>query len=141
MKIRHVLTTAGLLAIAASVVAQAPRRDGKWEVTTEMEMAGIPAMPGRTSTHCVAKKDADDPQKAIPQGPSGRGRSNNCKVKDYKVEGNKVTWSMECDGRGVGTGEFVYSEDRYTGTMKMDMGGGRGMTMNCSGKRIGDCTE
>ena len=79
--------------------------------------------------------------------PQGRGAvPGNCKSSDYKSEGNKVTWSMRCEGENpmTGTGEFVYSGDTYTGTMKMTSGrGGQPMTMTMtySGKRLGDCTK
>ena len=65
--------------------------------------------------------------------PQGRGANpNDCKVSDYKADGNKVTWSMTCEGRQpmTGKGEFLYAENAYTGTMTMDMQGRGGMTMN-----------
>jgi len=128
-------------AISASLLAQ-PRRDGRWEVKMEMDMPGMPAgMPPMTSTQCITPDEAKDPQKSIPQG---RGRGNqDCKVSDYKQDGDKVTWSMKCEGQQAmtGTGEFVYAGDTYTGTIKME-GGGRGaMTMKYSGKLLGDCAK
>jgi hypothetical protein len=67
-------------------------------------------------------------------------------VSDYKTEGNKVSWSMRCEGDNpmTGTGEIVYSGDTYLGTMKMTTGRGgqpMAMTMKYSGKRLGDCTK
>ena len=92
-----------------------PRRDGNWQVTMEMDMPGMPQkMPPMTLTQCITKADADDPTKLAPQG---RGAApSNCKVSDYKTEGNKVTWSMRCEGDNpmTGTGEIVYSGDTYT---------------------------
>lgn len=126
---------------AAAVVAQAPRQDGRWEVKMEMSMPGMPAnMPPITTTQCITPEEAADPQKAMPQG--GRGGQNDCKVSDHKVVGNKVTWTMKCEGAQpmTGTGEFVYAGDSYTGTMKMDSGGGT-MAIKYTGKRLGDCTK
>ena len=145
----HVMGRAASVAIAIvagvtlAVFAQGVRRDGKWEVTMQMEMPGMPmAMPATSTTQCITPADANDPQKAMP--PQGRGRGdnpNNCQVSDYKTEGNKVSWSMNCQGQQpmTGTGEFVYTADAYTGTIKMDMSGRGTMNMKYTGKRVGDC--
>jgi hypothetical protein len=129
--------------IAFVAQAQGPRRDGRWEVKVEMDMPGMPqGMPPMTSTQCITPEEAKDPQKAMPQGGrGGRGGTSDCKVSDYKVDGNKVSWSMACPAQQMsGTGEFVYAGDTYTGTMKMDRGG-QAMTMKYSAKRLGDCTK
>ena len=142
MKLRSALLIAALAALVASVVAQGPRRDGNWEVKMEMSMPGMPAMPPMTTTQCITLADAADPQKSV-QGPnSGRGGNSSCKVSDYKVDGNKITYAMSCEGaeKMSGTGEFVYAGDTYTGTMTVNAAG-RGMTMKFSGKRLGDCTK
>ena len=110
----------------------------------EMDIPGMPAgMPPMTSIQCITPDESKDPQKAMPpSGRGGRGASGDCKVSDYKMDGNKVTWSMKCDGKEQMSGvfEFVYSGDTYTGTMKMDRGG-QAMTMKYTGKRLGDCTK
>jgi hypothetical protein len=143
MTVRAVSVSAALLALSIAAFAQGPRRDGNWEVKMEMEMAGMPpGMPPFTSTQCITPEEANDPNKLTPQG-RGRGRGNqDCKATDQKVEGNKVTWSMKCEGEMpmTGTGEFVYAGDTYTGTIKMDTGRGA-MTMKYSGKRLGDCVK
>lgn len=160
MKIACALVSASVLAMSLPVFAQAggPRRDGNWQITVQMEMPGMPAgmtMPPQTMTQCITPQDAADPSKTIPQQPQGRGGAaqSDCKVSDYKTEGNKVSWKMTCTTpRPVtGTGEFVYEKDSYTGTMTMDMGAGAGrsgaaggamtMKMNYTGKRLGDCTK
>ena len=82
----------------------------------------------------------NDPQKAMPQ--DGRGGSpTDCKISDYKVDGNKVTWSMQCAREKMsGSGEFIYAGDTYTGTMRVNAAG-QDMTMKYSAKRLGDCTR
>jgi hypothetical protein len=141
MRPRPTIIVGLLLCLSVAAFAQV-RRDGRWEVKMEIDMPGMPAgMPPMTSTQCITPKDADDPQKVMP--PSGRGRGNpsDCKISDYKVEGNKVSWSMKCEAQAMsGSGEFVYAADTYTGVMKMDRGG-QLMTMKYSGKRLGDCTQ
>jgi hypothetical protein len=138
------------VAMSVSLLAQGPgpRRDGNWQVTIEMEMPGMPQrMPPMTMTQCVTKEQANDPSKIVPEGPGGRGgMPPDCKVSDMKNEGNKLSWSMKCEGQNAmtGTGEFIYTADTYTGTMKMNMERGgqpMAMTMKYSGKRLGDCTK
>ena len=127
----------GILALGGSLFAQGPRRDGRWEVKMDMQMAGM-TLPTQTMTQCITPQQAADPQKAVP--PAGRGgRGGDCKVSDYKIDGNKVSWKMTCPDM-TGTGEFEYATDAYTGTMKMSTQG-QEMTMKYTGKRLGDCTQ
>jgi len=138
-----IATVVAVLGLSAASLAQAPRQDGLWEVKMEMEMPGMPArMPPMTTTQCITPEQAKDPQKAVPQGRGGRGNQD-CKVSDYKQAGNKVTWSMKCEGESpmTGKGEFVYDGDTYTGAIKMEGGGRGGMTMKYSGKRLGECKK
>ena len=138
MRFRTGLAMACLLA-SVSVMEQGPRMDGKWEVTMEMYMPGMPMkMPPMTTTQCVTKEEAADPQKAVPQA----SKDQNCKVSDYKTTSNKVTWAVKCEGANpmTGSGEVVYTGDTFAGTMKMDHGG-QAMNMKYSGKRLGDCTK
>lgn len=140
MSMRYAAFAAVVVGFSVAAMAQGPRRDGRWEVKMEMEMPGMPMkMPPMTTTQCVTKEQADDPQRSVPQG---RGAQNNCKVSDYKVSGNTVTWSMKCEGPEAmsGTGEITYGQDTYDGTMKMTREG-QTMTMKYSGKRLGDCTQ
>jgi hypothetical protein len=150
MRLTGGLALAGLLALGTTIAAQGqgPRRDGNWQVTMEMEMPGMPqGMPPMTMTQCVTKEEAADPSKAIPRNPNGRGAMPpDCKVSDYKTVGNKVSWSMKCEGQNpmTGSGEFTYTGDTYTGVMKMNMernGQPMAMTMKYTGKRLGDCTK
>ena len=149
---RRIATAVGaVLALSIAAFAQGSRRDGQWEIKMEMEMAGMPAgmMPPTTTTRCITAAEANDPQSMMPRTGRGgrRGNADDCKSSDQKVDGNKVTWSMKCEGPEgamTGTGEIVYSGDTYLGTMKMTTGrGGQPMTMTMkySGKRLGDCTK
>ncbi|MGE3959025.1 MAG: DUF3617 domain-containing protein [Vicinamibacterales bacterium] len=140
------LIALALLTATVPALAQGsgPRRDGNWEVEMRMEMPGMPGgMPPFKVTQCITPQEASDPAKVLPQGPGGRGANpNDCKMSDYKVEGNKVSWKMTCAGARpmTGTSEIVYGTDSYTGTMVMQMDRGT-MTMKYSGKRLGDCTK
>ena len=119
------------------VLAQGPQRDGQWDVTVEMQMPGM-QMPPMKTAQCITKAEAADPQKSVPKA----GPGSECKVSDYKIEGNKATWSMKCAGSQpmTGIGEITYLDNSFTGTMKVD-GGGQTMTFKYSAKRLGDCTK
>ena len=140
MKLKSAVICALVGSSTLWVAAQeGPRLDGRWEVTVEMEMPGMPMkMPAQTMTRCVTKEEAADPQKALPQGDP----KASCKISDYKVAGNKLTWAMKCDAPQPmsGAGEMVYEADAYKGTVTMDMAG-HTMAMKHSGKRLGDCTK
>jgi uncharacterized protein DUF3617 len=144
MKLRAFVLMAAAICVTASVLAQG-RRDGKWEVTIDMDMPGMPMkMQPMTTTQCVTKEQADarDVQKMFPQGRGGRG-DQNCTYTDQKIEANKVSWKMACAGQMPmsGSGEMTFGDDAYTGTVTMDMSGRGTMTMHYTGKRVGDCEK
>ncbi len=124
----------------SSVVAQGPMREGEWETTVEVQMANMPMkMPAMKSTKCLTVADIKDPNTALPTGPDAK---TSCKVTDQKTEGNKVTWKVACTApmEMTGNGEILFVGDTYTGVAKMTMAVGE-MTMNYSGKRLGDCKK
>ena len=145
---RHAVIVAALLALSASLFAQGARRDGKWEVKMTMQTSGERKMFGasmavQTLMQCVTKEEAADPSKAIPRSESDT-YATTCKVSNYKVDGNKVTWLMTCEKDGVtGAGEFVYAGDTYTGSLTLKSMDGKGQAVKriYSGKRLGDCTK
>jgi hypothetical protein len=139
---RSIVAGALLCALPLGAAAgQAPRRDGRWEMTMKMNVPGAPSsMPPMTMTQCITKEEADNPQSLMPQG---RGAMpTDCKMVDQKVTGNKMTWSMKCEGAEAmsGTGEFVYTGDTVQGVIKM-LRQGQTMTMEYTGKRLGDCVK
>jgi len=118
-------------------------KPGLWEITTTMDMPGMPmTMPPMTHTRCYTKNDTEDAKKVAPSAPR---KDENCELKDHRVTGNKVTWSVQCQGKraGSGTGEMVLQGDSYEGTIKMtSVDPRRGevkMTQHNKGKRVGDC--
>ena len=125
------------VSLAVSPTAAAQGKDDMWEITTKMEMPGMPmAMPAQTQRQCVAKNAKDDDY--IP-------RRDNCKVTDSKKAGNKLTYQMVCTGRDAMnvTGEVTYGSGSYDGRMQMSgkmEGQDMQMTQTFSGKRVGDCT-
>ena len=75
-------------AAASDAAAQNPMRPGRWEVTMQMDMPGMPMqMPAMKSTQCITQAQIDGPDKALPSG--GPNKPNSCKVADYKVSANR----------------------------------------------------
>jgi hypothetical protein len=123
--------------------AQAPNmKEGLWEVTTRMEMPGMPAKP-TTMQRCVTKKEVQD---AATMPPGGAGPDKACKVTDYKIQGNAATWKMACEGQMAmtGSGTITYSGTAYSGSQTMTMNHGgqtQNMTVHFGGKHLGDCKK
>ena len=130
-------TTALSLVAAPHVHAQGALREGKWEVTTQMQMPGL-QLPPMTRNQCVTKAQQDDPASTLPSGsPDPQAK---CKTSDYHRDGKTITWKLTCTGSQpmTGQGSIVLEGDRYDGTMVMTMDQGS-MTMKYAGKRVGDC--
>ncbi|MEA2572521.1 MAG: hypothetical protein QOI24_4522 [Acidobacteriota bacterium] len=127
---------AGLMAFPLAANAASPMKAGKWKVTTQMEMPGMPVkMPPITVETCVTKEQAENPEKSVPDA------GKDCKVADYKVDGNTVTWSVSCPKQSItGTGTITYAGDSYTGSMDMKMGE-QSVSAKYSAKRTGDCEK
>lgn len=132
---KHLTAILSLLAVFTSAAVVAAPGE-YWEVTTRMEMPGMPfAMPPTTQKVCIPKGGENDPQKT-----SG---DKDCKMSDVKTVGNKTTWKMRCDRDGevmTGSGEQTTSAGGYKGKMKFSgKSGGQDMNMSSefSGKRLG----
>jgi hypothetical protein len=136
---RLLLTAAACSLLAVSFNASAAEmRPGLWEITTEVSMPNMPqmpkgagGMPATKQTTCMKPTDVKEPQKAFQ-------KDSKCRLKDNKVQGNKVSWQMECEGGMAGSGEMTYEADSYQGMMKMK-GPGMDFATKYSGKRVGDC--
>ena len=137
MRVFAVLTLALCLALP-TMAATNPMKPGKWQISMQIDIPNLPVkMPPMKFTQCVTQEDLDkDPQASIP-----KDQKNSCKVGDYKVDGNVVTWTVGCPKENMtGSGRITYSDDSYDGEMKMDMDGTESTT-KYSAKRLGDCTK
>jgi hypothetical protein len=129
--------------LAPTAHAAAPNmKEGLWEITVKMEMAGMPAgMPPQAMQQCITKKDLEDPRKTVP---SGDPKDQRCQITDYKLQGNTASWNMACKGEDAmtGSGTITYSGTSYTGINRMSMKHGgqvQNMTLHYTGKYLGDC--
>jgi hypothetical protein len=133
-----------LLSFAAAHASAGPNmKPGLWEQTVKMEMPGMPqAMPEQKSQRCVTPKDLEDPRRV---GPGADPRTaGQCEVSNFRMQGNTATWDMACKGEQQmkGSGSMTYQGDRYSGVNRMTMNQGgqtMTMTMNYSGRYLGDC--
>ena len=90
-------------------------QEGLWEITTELEMEGMPMkMPPTTFTQCLKKGQAV---------PMDQKPGQQCKIKDVTTEGSTTRWSVECSGSGgqmtgKGTasrkGKYEYSKNCFS---------------------------
>lgn len=134
----------GLMALFAVAIvavpafaADSPQKPGKWQTKMQMEMPGMPfKVPPVTMEVCVTEEDLKNPEKSVPNDPKSK-----CKVADYKIDGNKVSWSIDCPEQGMkGTGEITFDETSYSGVMNMTMGEQEMKTVY-SGKWMGECKK
>lgn len=133
MPVARSLLFASLSFVAASALAQGGP-DELWNMTTRMEMAG---MPGQTfpSQACMKKGQSQ---------PDKMSQDKNCKVTDVRTVGNKTSWKVVCSGRDAmsGTGEITRTRDSMDGRIRLQgKSGGEtmDMTMVLSGKLAGGC--
>src|SRR5262249_540857 len=134
---RHSILTAVPLLLLAGL-AYAEPKDGMYEVTTTMRMAGMPDIPPQKNVQCLNAKDR------VPHPPRPRG-GGDCSVVQVKSSGDHVTWHVKCaDQRGTleGDGSLTYTGASFTGSTVLRMtknGEEMQMTQTMEGHRIGDC--
>jgi hypothetical protein len=115
-------------------------RYGLWEITTKVEMKGMPGqIRPSTVRQCLTKNDPV---------PKAKDKSVECKMKDQKISGDTVTYAMECkvkDSVVLTSGTMTHKGNTFTGasTTNIKSKGQPEMQMNnkISGKYIGPCTE
>lgn len=139
---------AGLMALAVTLVsvcafAEPNFTEGAWEVKGEMKLEGMPfpmpAMPFVYS-QCISKKDL------VPQKQE---KNQECTTVSQKIEGNTVSWAMNCkDTSGNvtdSTGSATYAGATFEATMHTVTTDAKKnkstANMTLKGKRTGDCKE
>jgi hypothetical protein len=132
--------TFSLALVFAAVLIQFPPAlaqgsDDLWEISSKMEMPGMPlSMPAQVIKVCAAKNAKDD--EFIP-------KQGDCKVVDSKRTGNKLAYKMTCSTPEPSTveGETHFGSGAYDGKMRMTMtSSNQTMQMTYSGKRVAGCT-
>jgi hypothetical protein len=125
-----------LIALVAASPVGAQGKDDLWEMSSKMEMPGMPmAMPAQVNRVCLGKNRKDED--LVP-------RQGDCRMVDGKRVGNKFTYRMECTSPepSVVVGELVFGNNAYDGKMRMTMTRTNDtMNMALAGRRVGDCTS
>jgi hypothetical protein len=131
----------GIFLWGTSAFAGVNLHEGLWEITTKMEIEGMPMkMPARKHTQCLTNKNM-----LKTMVPKEQAQEEECKITDQKISGNTVTWTMKCSGKDAMdvTGKTTYHGDTFEGTITMisnDPDEGKMKMINhISGKRVGEC--
>ncbi len=128
------------LALPATVLAAPNMREGQWEITTQTEIRGGPAMPNmgpQTISQCFTRQDVENPRNMIPA-------QSGCSIEDIASAGDRLQWKLQCTAPipAEGSGETLYSGTQFTGTavMRTEMAGMKlEVATRYSGRRTGDC--
>jgi hypothetical protein len=113
-------------------------KEGKWEITAEISMKGIPMkMPAMTHEQCLTKEEL------IPQ--QEQQAEQNCTISEQTTNGDTVSWNVVCkDGsmESKSDGTISYHGETFDGTINMVMSGGPvsiSSTSTVTGKYLGPC--
>jgi hypothetical protein len=135
LHLRRTALSALVLLGSLPILADEPPGD-LWQVTSQMEMEGMPfKMPARGVKVCAAR-NAQEP-------PGSANDERGCVNSGMTRVGNKVTFTSSCAGPPAmtGQGEITYEgTDSYTGTIKYTSTEAN-MTINLTGKKIGTCDK
>ena len=131
------LTAAAMLIFITHVYAESVPEitEGIWEITTTVEMPGMPvAIPPTKHTQCITKEEL------IPQASAEK---QDCTMIDQKTSGNTVSWTMQCNssaGKSLSSGKITYSKNSFTGSFITEIPQAK-MKMNSkmTGQRKGPC--
>ena len=128
-----VLMAAVSLMLPPAALSAETMKPGLWEITTAMEMPGMPFQPpAQTVRHCYTPQDVRE--QPVP-------KDDQCRVTDLKSTGSKVSWKVECTGEmaGKGEGEISYQGDSACEGKSRMQTQGMAVSMKYKGKRLGDC--
>lgn len=126
---------APLLGLLLAAPAAAAEKGAWWEMTTEMEMAGMPyAMPPTTFRLCQPEGDWRRP-------PEGK-QDENCTVKDVRTSGNTMRWKVSCAGEEPmeGEGELTRTADTLAGRTRIKSRQGE-MNLKMKGRKVGGACD
>jgi len=118
--------------LALPLVAAAQNTGELWEITSQMNIPGMPAgMGGQTQRVC----QGDDPERRAKSDKEQK----DCKVTDKKQTATRLQVTMTCK-QGTMTIDQQYNAARteFKGTMKMTSKDGD-MTVTTTGRKVGPC--
>lgn len=136
---KDLAAAAALLGIVVAGAGLMPRAslaagtDELWEVSTQMNIPGMPAGMGAMAQQVCR---GTDPKQEF----ASRKDMQDCTITDMKQSPTRVTMTATCKGERKVTVDYNYNAGRteYKGTIRM-VDGGKEMLMNTSGRKIGTC--
>lgn len=131
-----------LLSMLWSVGAWAQLKDGLWEMTTQVQIKGLPQkIPPTVTRQCITKSDP------VPKAKN-QDSGYECKTRQSKISGDTVTYEVECtmkEGTVLTSGKTTYKanvmEGATTTIVKMKGQPDRKMASKLKGKYIGPCPK
>ena len=140
MRIRTAFAVIGLIAMPAALAADALVRAGRWEITAQMDFQGRqlpPGMPGTkpmTSIACFTEEEIRKGNRPIPLPADDA-----CKLSNYKANGKKISFTMNCEESTMMFDATIHSPESYSGTFASHgKDPSQKMTVKFTGKRAGD---
>ena len=138
---KHKILLIAALAVASSpVLAEGiPVEPGLWSITTTMNMPMMPQPQTMTVEECFTDDIMDMGDMMTD------GLDPNCTFNLGQVDGNTMRWNIDCPMEGgtshaewlaTSSGDTVQGEGKVSVTVQDQI---MEMTMNWSGKRIGEC--
>ena len=126
------------LSALTSANADVDLHEGLWEISSKIEMSGIPVkIPDMKTSQCINK------EKIIPK--TDKKINKYCTVSEQNIDGNTVTWKMACTNNIESQGSITYHRDTFEGliTTKTEVPnmGMMTMSMQMTGRRTGVCTK
>jgi len=127
-----------LLSVSSAAYADIDLHEGMWEITNKIEMSGIPIkLPDTKVSQCITK------EKIIPK--SNKKINKHCTISEQKIEGDTVTWKMQCAKKVASQGTVTYHGDTLEGIINSSSEipnlGTIEMDIHLSGKRTGECSK
>jgi hypothetical protein len=111
-------------------------QEGSWEITTMIEMQGMPSgmMKPQTHTTCLSQKE---------YVPKAKEQQPDCTVQESKMDGNTAMWTVVCK-EATSKGKITYAGTSFDGVTETSMKqGGKDMNVKTSmkGKYLGPCQK
>jgi hypothetical protein len=127
-----------ILLVSSAAYADIDLHEGMWEITNKVEMSGLPIkLPETKISQCITK------QKVIPK--SNKKINKHCTVSEQKIEGDTVTWKMQCKNKIESNGSVIYHGDTLEGIIKSNTVipnmGTIEVDIHLSGRRTGECKK
>ncbi|PLX79277.1 MAG: hypothetical protein C0615_02725 [Desulfuromonas sp.] len=111
-------------------------KPGLWKITSKVEAPGVKIpMPSTTNTQCLGANDLV---------PKSNYSGNGCDIVNLRVEGDTITYDVECAANGSASNSnasLTYSGTSMEGMVTTNVTSPTEMKMitQLSGQRIGSC--